>query len=64
MDYIGIAFIIITVVVCVHVVYERGKKEGMYKGRIQILQENLKKSEYAQKKSSFELVSKIIDEVS
>jgi len=64
MDYMGIAFIIITVVICVHIVYERGKKEGQYEGRMQILQENLKKAEFAQKKSDLKLVSKMIDEVS
>ena len=61
MDYIGIAFIIITVVVCVHIVYEHAWKKGQCEGRMQILQENLKKSEHAYKKLSFELASDMMD---
>ena len=47
MDFIGIALIIAVVVIAVHFVHENGKKEGMNKGiaegRMQILEENLKR---------------------
>lgn len=48
MDLLGITLIIITVVISVHVVYERGKQAGMSEGRQQILVENLKKAELQQ----------------
>jgi hypothetical protein len=44
MDLLGIALIIITVVVSVHVVYERGKQAGVSEGRQQILHENVKRA--------------------
>ena len=47
MDFIGIALIIAVVVIAVHFVHVNGKKEGMNKGiaegRMQILEENLKR---------------------
>ena len=55
MELLGIALIIITVVVSVHVVYERGKVAGIFEGRQQILQENLKKAEMEKSKFDVEL---------
>ncbi len=45
MEFLGIALIIITVMISVHVVYEHGKKAGMSDGRREILQENLHRAE-------------------
>ena len=49
-DYIGIAIIIITVVVCISVVsakaYVRGKEDGLAVGRLQVLNENLIRQQY------------------
>ena len=49
-DYIGIAIIIITVVVCISVVsakaYARGKEDGLAVGRLQVLNENLIRQQY------------------
>jgi len=47
MDFIGIALIIAVVVIAVHFVHKSAQKEGMNKGiaegRMQILEENLKR---------------------
>lgn len=43
--YIGISFIIIIVALCVHCVFERGKKIGLELGRHQILLENMIRAE-------------------
>ena len=45
MEFLGIALIIITVVVSVHIVYEKGKTAGIIEGRKQILEENIKRLE-------------------
>lgn len=55
MEFLGIALIIITTIVSVHVVYEKGKQAGETTGRQQILIENLKKSEIQQSKFDKEL---------
>lgn len=55
MDFLGIALIIITVIVSVHVVYERGKQAGTFNGRQQILQENLQRAEKERTKFDIEL---------
>jgi hypothetical protein len=55
MEFLGIALIIITTIISVHVVYEKGKQAGEVLGRQQILVENLKKSEIQQSKFDREL---------
>ena len=55
MDFLGIATIVITVIVSVHIVYERGKQAGVFDGRQQILQENLLKADMEKSKFDVEL---------
>jgi len=43
MDYIGIALIILVVVGSVHFVYKNGISTGIEKGRMEILNENVKR---------------------
>ena len=44
MDYLGIAVLIAVVVFSVHMVFKAGRTQGIEVGRMQILEENLKRS--------------------
>ncbi len=59
MWYLEISFIIIVVVACVHIVhkyaYNQGIKNGIENGRMEILKENIVRSEYQHKSVESEL---------
>jgi len=61
--YIQIAILIIVIIGAVHVVYEKGKKAGieagMDKGRLQILQENIVRTELLQPAMDREVIKAI-----